>query len=49
MGADSSEFLGQGCSLEKAECGAGVKFDIQVYSVPGTRYSVKTYSQLRFY
>lgn len=28
MGADSGEFLGQGSALEKAECRAGVKFDI---------------------
>jgi hypothetical protein len=28
VGAHSSQFLGQGGTLEKAECRAGVKFDV---------------------
>jgi hypothetical protein len=37
MGTDSGEFLGQGCALEKAESGTGVKFDIHLSSVASTR------------
>ena len=37
LGADCGQLLGQGCAFEKAESGAGVKFDIQVLS---TQYSV---------
>ena len=35
--AHANEFLGQGRAFEEAECGAGVKFYIQVLS---TQYSV---------
>jgi hypothetical protein len=28
LGADCGQFLGQGCAFEKAESGAGVKFDV---------------------
>jgi hypothetical protein len=37
MGTDSGEFFGQGCALEKAESGTGVKFDIHLSSVASTR------------
>ena len=33
MGANSGQFLGQGCTLEKAESRAGVKFDVHQWSV----------------
>jgi hypothetical protein len=36
MGTDSGEFFGQGCALEKAESGTGVKFDIHLSSVAST-------------
>ena len=32
LGADCSQFLGQGCAFEKAESRAGMKFDVQVLS-----------------